>query len=215
VLLAGDAAHVHSTAGGQGMNTGILDAGNLTWKLALVTDGAPDSLLDTYEQERVPVASNLLGFTGRLVGWATTRHPVQRAASEAAGRTANVSAAAATAPVATEAAITRPSGPVDVAEMVPLTGVAVGVDVVMMAPLPGRPEWSGTGTTVVGTTSARPGHMAGIGRPAAAAGEPAQRRPHRLRAARTGDAGRSGGPGAATSRSSDRGEPRRPRRRWW
>jgi 2-polyprenyl-6-methoxyphenol hydroxylase-like FAD-dependent oxidoreductase len=79
VLLAGDAAHVHSPAGGQGMNTGMMDAGNLAWKLALVTDGAPESLLDTYEQERVPVASSVLGFTDRLVGWATMRHPVKRA----------------------------------------------------------------------------------------------------------------------------------------
>ena len=57
VLLAGDAAHVHSPAGAQGMNTGIQDAANLGWKLALVAGGhAPATLLDSYEAERWPVA---------------------------------------------------------------------------------------------------------------------------------------------------------------
>jgi 2-polyprenyl-6-methoxyphenol hydroxylase-like FAD-dependent oxidoreductase len=80
VLLAGDAAHIHSPAGGQGMNTGMLDAANLAWKLALVADGrAPDGLLDTYGQERVPVASNTLGFTDKIVRLLTMRNPVKRA----------------------------------------------------------------------------------------------------------------------------------------
>lgn len=60
VLLAGDAAHVHSAAGGQGMNTGIQDAYNLGWKLTSVTDGALHSLLDTYTAERLPVARTVL-----------------------------------------------------------------------------------------------------------------------------------------------------------
>ncbi|WP_063736268.1 FAD-dependent monooxygenase [Streptomyces sp. RTd22] len=60
VLLAGDAAHVHSAAGGQGMNTGIQDAYNLGWKLAAVLDGAVPALLDTYAAERVPVARTVL-----------------------------------------------------------------------------------------------------------------------------------------------------------
>ncbi|MGZ3457579.1 MAG: FAD-dependent monooxygenase [Archangium sp.] len=69
VFLAGDAAHIHSPAGGQGMNTGIQDAYNLAWKLALVTRGhAPESLLDTYEQERHPVGQKLLEGTDRLFG---------------------------------------------------------------------------------------------------------------------------------------------------
>jgi 2-polyprenyl-6-methoxyphenol hydroxylase-like FAD-dependent oxidoreductase len=80
VLLAGDAAHIHSPAGGQGMNTGMLDAANLAWKLALVADGrAPDGLLDTYGQERVPVASNTLGFTDKIVKLLTMRNPAKRA----------------------------------------------------------------------------------------------------------------------------------------
>jgi 2-polyprenyl-6-methoxyphenol hydroxylase-like FAD-dependent oxidoreductase len=79
VLLAGDAAHVHSPAAGQGMNTGMMDAGNLGWKLALVAGGASDGLLDSYGHERVPAASNVLGVTDKLIGWATLRHPVKRA----------------------------------------------------------------------------------------------------------------------------------------
>ncbi|MEP6987174.1 MAG: FAD-dependent monooxygenase, partial [Chloroflexota bacterium] len=63
ILLAGDAAHVHSAAGGQGMNTGIQDAYNLGWKLAYVLRGAPDSLLDTYQLERLPVAKGVLDST--------------------------------------------------------------------------------------------------------------------------------------------------------
>ena len=63
VFLAGDAAHVHSPAGGQGMNTGIQDAYNLGWKLGQVLGGAPAELLDTYEEERLPVAAWMLGVT--------------------------------------------------------------------------------------------------------------------------------------------------------
>ncbi|MGW8692786.1 FAD-dependent oxidoreductase [[Kitasatospora] papulosa] len=64
VLLAGDAAHVHAIAGGLGMNTGIQDAFNLGWKLAQVLRGrAGDELLDTYEEERLPVAAWTLDLT--------------------------------------------------------------------------------------------------------------------------------------------------------
>lgn len=64
VFLAGDAAHVHSPAGAQGMNTGIQDAANLGWKLALVVSGAPDALLETYEAERRRVAKQVVRLTG-------------------------------------------------------------------------------------------------------------------------------------------------------
>lgn len=65
-FLLGDAAHVHSPMGGQGMNTGLQDAYNLAWKLALVVQGRADSvLLDTYAQERMPVAQQLLETTDR------------------------------------------------------------------------------------------------------------------------------------------------------
>ncbi len=61
VLLAGDAAHVHSPIGGQGLNTGVQDAVNLGWKLAQVVHGtSPESLLDTYHAERHPVAARVL-----------------------------------------------------------------------------------------------------------------------------------------------------------
>lgn len=64
VLLAGDAAHIHFPAGGQGLNTGVQDAYNLGWKLALVAKGlAPADLLDTYESERHPVAARVLQNT--------------------------------------------------------------------------------------------------------------------------------------------------------
>ena len=80
VLLAGDAVHIHSPAGGQGMNTGIMDAHNLAWKLALVASGqAPDGLLDSYGAERGPVAADVLALTHNLVKLGTMTHPVQRA----------------------------------------------------------------------------------------------------------------------------------------
>jgi 2-polyprenyl-6-methoxyphenol hydroxylase-like FAD-dependent oxidoreductase len=64
VLLAGDAAHVHSPVGGQGLNTGVQDAVNLGWKLAQVVKGvSPDSLLDSYHDERHPVAARVLRNT--------------------------------------------------------------------------------------------------------------------------------------------------------
>jgi 2-polyprenyl-6-methoxyphenol hydroxylase-like FAD-dependent oxidoreductase len=66
VFLAGDAAHVHSPAGGQGMNTGIQDAYNLGWKLGEVLAGAPGELLETYEEERLPIAAAVLGITTKL-----------------------------------------------------------------------------------------------------------------------------------------------------
>jgi 2-polyprenyl-6-methoxyphenol hydroxylase-like FAD-dependent oxidoreductase len=66
VFLAGDAAHVHSPTGGMGMNTGIQDTYNLGWKLGAVLNGAKGSLLDTYEQERMPIAASLLGISTRL-----------------------------------------------------------------------------------------------------------------------------------------------------
>jgi 2-polyprenyl-6-methoxyphenol hydroxylase-like FAD-dependent oxidoreductase len=71
-FLLGDAAHTHSPAGGQGMNTGIQDAANLGWKLHLVLAGrASADLLDTYDAERRPVAANLIAFTSQLMQVAT------------------------------------------------------------------------------------------------------------------------------------------------
>lgn len=74
VLLAGDAAHIHSPAGGQGMNIGMQDSINLAWKLAWVTSGrSAESLLDSYHEERSKVGSETLAMTNRLTQIATPR----------------------------------------------------------------------------------------------------------------------------------------------
>ena len=76
VFLAGDAAHIHSPAGGQGMNTGIQDAYGLAWRLALVARGAArPELLTTYHDERHPIAARILGLTDRLFQTALTQRP--------------------------------------------------------------------------------------------------------------------------------------------
>ena len=75
-FLLGDAAHVHSPVGGQGMNTGIGDAVNLAWKLAAVLNGAAaDSLLDTYEPERIGFARRLVATTDRVFTMVTDAGP--------------------------------------------------------------------------------------------------------------------------------------------
>src|SRR6202451_3642020 len=61
VFIGGDAAHIHPPTGGQGLNTSVQDAYNLGWKLAAVVAGAPDVLLDSYEEERRPIAAGMLG----------------------------------------------------------------------------------------------------------------------------------------------------------
>jgi 2-polyprenyl-6-methoxyphenol hydroxylase-like FAD-dependent oxidoreductase len=77
VFLAGDAAHVHSPAGGQGMNTGMQDAFNLAWKLAMVVHGqAGDELLDSYSPERSGVGDEVLKSAGRLTTVGTLRNPL-------------------------------------------------------------------------------------------------------------------------------------------
>ncbi|MCE7008341.1 FAD-dependent oxidoreductase [Kibdelosporangium philippinense] len=74
VFLAGDAAHCHSPAGGQGMNTGIQDAANLGWKLAAVLNGQADGeLLDTYQEERHPVGKAVLRSSGTIIRLAMVR----------------------------------------------------------------------------------------------------------------------------------------------
>ncbi|GAA4906864.1 2-polyprenyl-6-methoxyphenol hydroxylase-like FAD-dependent oxidoreductase [Stackebrandtia albiflava] len=89
VLLAGDAAHVHSPAGGQGMNLGIQDAANLSWKLAAVVGGwAPDRLLDSYHAERHPVGRTVLMTTGVILRLALLRSPVVRRLRDTAATTA-------------------------------------------------------------------------------------------------------------------------------
>ncbi|MFE9098424.1 FAD-dependent monooxygenase [Streptomyces sp. NPDC007264] len=76
VFLAGDAAHVHTPAGGQGMNTGLQDAANLAWKLAAVLRGhAGPALLDTYQSERHPVGRAVLRSSGGIVRLAMAKRP--------------------------------------------------------------------------------------------------------------------------------------------
>jgi 2-polyprenyl-6-methoxyphenol hydroxylase-like FAD-dependent oxidoreductase len=73
-FLLGDAAHIHSPVGGQGMNTGIGDAVNLAWKLAAVLkNSAPETLLDSYEPERIPFAQRLVATTDRGFTLVTSR----------------------------------------------------------------------------------------------------------------------------------------------
>lgn len=80
VFLAGDAAHIHSPAGGQGMNTGMQDAFNLAWKFALIASGhgREDLLLDTYHDERSPVAEKVLRDSGRMIRSGFQKNPLAR-----------------------------------------------------------------------------------------------------------------------------------------
>ncbi|MFH9727022.1 FAD-dependent monooxygenase [Streptomyces sp. NPDC017254] len=89
VFLAGDAAHAHSPAGGQGMNTGLQDAANLSWKLTAVLRGDapdPEALLDSYHSERHPVGARVLRTSGALVRLAMAHTPLTRAARSLAAR---------------------------------------------------------------------------------------------------------------------------------
>jgi len=79
LMLMGDAAHVHSPAGGQGMNTGLIDSVILGQLLADVVKGKrPDEALDLYQTIRRPAAEQVLALAGRLTGFATTRSPLKR-----------------------------------------------------------------------------------------------------------------------------------------
>lgn len=74
-FVAGDAAHIHSPVGGQGMNTGLQDAYNLAWKLAMVIQNkAKESLLDTYQQERIKIAKRLVNSTDRVFNYITSKN---------------------------------------------------------------------------------------------------------------------------------------------
>jgi 2-polyprenyl-6-methoxyphenol hydroxylase-like FAD-dependent oxidoreductase len=73
VLIAGDAAHIHPPTGGQGLNTSVQDSYNLGWKLAAVINGAPEKLVTTYEEERRPIAAEMLGLSTKLLQAARDR----------------------------------------------------------------------------------------------------------------------------------------------
>ncbi|MBB5788688.1 FAD-dependent oxidoreductase [Jiangella mangrovi] len=88
-FLAGDAAHVHSPAGGQGMNTGLQDAANLGWKLAAAVQGwAPPGLLDSYDTERRAVGASVVQGSGTLLRMALTGSAALRAVRNLAGAVA-------------------------------------------------------------------------------------------------------------------------------
>jgi hypothetical protein len=78
VFLAGDAAHIHSPTGGQGITTGMQDAANLAWKLARVSRGAPRTLLNTYDEERLPHAAEVLRETDRTTNILFAPNPALR-----------------------------------------------------------------------------------------------------------------------------------------
>lgn len=87
VFLAGDAAHVHSPLGGQGMNTGIHDVNNLSWKIAMVTlHGSSPTLLETYHEERFPVGEWIVKATSRGMTVATSRQPIVAALRKQAAK---------------------------------------------------------------------------------------------------------------------------------
>ncbi|MFJ4653405.1 FAD-dependent monooxygenase [Nocardia sp. NPDC088792] len=109
VFLVGDAAHTHSPAGAQGMNTGIQDAGNLAWKLHAVLCGlAPEELLDSYHRERHPIAAGMVSFTSQFAALANMRDP-------AAGDIRNRVLAAAAAVPGVTARIARKLAQLDIA----------------------------------------------------------------------------------------------------
>ncbi len=82
-FVLGDAAHIHSPVGGQGMNTGLGDAVNLAWKLAMVVKGRADAkLLDTYEPERIAFAKRLVASTDRAFTFVTSEGPIARVVRE-------------------------------------------------------------------------------------------------------------------------------------
>jgi len=137
VFVAGDAAHVHSPAGGQGMNTGMQDAFNLAWKLALVVHGvAAPSLLDTYSAERSPVAEHVLAQTGRLTRVAMARNELVQTvrnfvAHHVMGLTAVRQAAASNL---TEISLGYPDSPLNAGSAHGLNGPAPGQRLVEGAP---------------------------------------------------------------------------------
>ncbi len=87
VFVAGDAAHVHSPAGGQGMNTGMQDAMNLAWKLALASESSPaaERLLASYSPERSAVGAEVLKQAGRLTAIAVLHNPAAQAVRDFVG----------------------------------------------------------------------------------------------------------------------------------
>ncbi|MGC2655872.1 MAG: FAD-dependent monooxygenase [Mycobacterium sp.] len=131
-FLAGDAAHIHSPAGGQGMNTGMQDAFNLAWKLAAVVNGsvsghAGDTLLNSYQAERIPVADSVITFTNRLTKVGTLSGAPRRIRDMAIRMASHVPAARrAMADAAEEVNVSYKKSPTTVGQRTRRTKVVVG-----------------------------------------------------------------------------------------
>ena len=150
-FLCGDAAHVHSPAGGQGMNTGMQDAFNLAWKLALVVKGrGTEALLDSFSAERSYVGEQVLKNAERLTAIGTTRNPVFRAVRDVVGHLMlglapvqhNV------ADTMTEVTIGYPESPVNAGSASHLKGPAPGQRIMSDRPFgaDGEPRFALMGT---------------------------------------------------------------------
>nr|MCH9730150.1 FAD-dependent monooxygenase [Actinomycetes bacterium] len=128
VLLAGDAGHIHSPAGGRGMNTGMQDAFNLAWKLAAVVHGeAGDILLDSYNAERHPIAQQVLAYSTRLTRMWQLSGPSRRIRDVALGLLTRIGPARrAMVNDATEVTINYMGGPIAVGDRPRGAKVAAG-----------------------------------------------------------------------------------------
>ncbi len=146
VFLVGDAAHVHSPAGGQGMNTGMQDAFNLAWKLALVIRGAcGDQLLDSYSAERSYVGDQVLKDASKLTAIGTLKNPVGQSLRNLVGHfmLGLTPVQHAFANSMTEVAISYPKSPLNGAVLRGSTGPKPGARV---APVQGQASTGSGGT---------------------------------------------------------------------
>jgi FAD binding domain len=128
-FLCGDAAHVHSPAGGQGMNTGMQDAFNLAWKLAMVVKGRrTESLLDSFSPERSYVGDQVLKNADRLTAIGTTKNPVVRTVRDVVGHLMLGLAPVqhTLADTMTEVSVGYPESPLNAGSASGLTGPAPG-----------------------------------------------------------------------------------------
>jgi len=142
-FLCGDAAHVHSPAGGQGMNTGMQDAFNLAWKLALAAKGrGTESLLDSFSAERSYVGDQVLKNADRLTAVGTTRNPLFRAVRDVVGHLMLGLAPVqhALADTMTEVSIGYPESPLNAGSDAGLKGPAPGQRLVSGRPFGGDNE---------------------------------------------------------------------------
>lgn len=142
-FVAGDAAHIHSPAGGQGMNTGMQDAFNLAWKLALVLRGAAgEGLLDSYGAERSPIAAQVLSSSGKMTRAAMLRNEYAQALRNfVVGHVLGLPAAQHFAgEMLSELAVAYPKSPLSAAHAHGLAGPKPGH---RLAPAAGAPIGSG------------------------------------------------------------------------